>query len=861
MKNFIAITLISMLCSTHGFGQDYLGYRQSNYAGVSAASLNPAYIADNRLLVDISLMNFSITGYNDYIYFNPYKMPYGYRKTFTQIDQTAENYMTDPNNWRIISADSADSFKSQEKGNLFEHRNPQGFSRNAFYNHEVGLFNFMICLDEEISFSFAIKQRTFLNADRISSEIVRLAQNDLELPALWLKDFNSQAIKFNLNSWNEFSFGLASVVYDEEEHFLKSGFNLKLLQGLGAAFVATDNFRYNLLNADTTISMTGDFNYGYSSNLEAANFATDISPETFGLDFNRPFKGAGWGFGLDLGVVYEWRPDWKAFKYDMDGETNIWMADENKYRVRAAFAINDIGGISYKRGESSRGFTLTTTNLFDLANIEDSDDLLSFNQNIDSMVQAGQAVYIEDNGKFFMNSPTHITTSVDYSIYRNIYINGSVFAAFGMKNNSNNSRYHSSFSLTPRFDSKFIGFATPITYSKIYGTRVGASIRLFPIVIGTSNLRPFFSTQRDVELSGADIYFALKIPIHRRRPSDIDGDKISDKVDLCVETPGVWEFKGCPDSDKDGVQDSEDRCPTEPGLIEFSGCPDRDNDKIIDLRDDCPDVPGLIEFNGCPDTDDDKIIDSNDDCPTIPGIPEFNGCPDTDGDGIKDEEDLCPEDAGPMENNGCPDTDEDGTFDYLDDCPKVAGPKENKGCPWPDTDEDGILDKDDKCPNNAGPAANFGCPYIDTDGDGILDKDDDCVNVPGILENNGCPEIKEEEKEIINTAFENLQFETAKAVIKDVSFESLDELAGLLVEKPDWRIRIAGHTDSQGGAQNNLILSKKRAEAVKTYLNQRGVDESRIIVEYYGEEKPIADNETPEGRQMNRRVEMTIIFE
>ena len=860
MKNISLLIFISLI-SVMSSAQDFLGYRQSNYSGVNGASLNPASIADNRLLVDVSIAHISVTGYNDYLYLNPHAMPYGYRKTITKFDQKADDYMSDPNNWRVITADSVNHFKSMGTGNLFEFDNSEGFSRNAFYNHEIGLFNFMVCLDEEISFSFGIKQRTFFNADRISNEVVRLAQTDLELPELWLQDFNSQAIKFTLNSWNEYSFGLASVIYDEEEHFLKSGFNLKLLQGLGAAFVSTDNFKYNLLNADTSISMTGDFNYGYSSNLEAANFASDISPETFGLDFNNPFRGAGWGVGVDLGVIYEWRPDWKDYKYDMDGETNIWKADENKYKVRAAFAVNDIGGINYKRGESSRGFTLTTTSLFDLGNIEDSDDLLSFNQNIDTMVQAGQAVYIEDNGRFFMNTPTHITTSVDYAIYKNVYINGSAFAAFGMKNNHNNSRYHSSFSLTPRFDAKHFGVAAPLTYSKIYGTRIGASLRLFPIVIGTSNLMPFFSRQKDVEVSGADIYFALKIPINRKVPSDIDGDKISDKIDLCIETPGVWEFKGCPDSDKDGVQDSEDRCPTEPGLKEFSGCPDRDNDKIIDLRDDCPDVPGLIEFNGCPDTDDDKIIDSNDDCPTIAGLPEFNGCPDTDGDGVKDEDDLCPENAGPIENKGCPDTDEDGIFDYLDECPEEAGPKENKGCPWPDTDEDGILDKDDKCPNNAGPIANFGCPYVDTDGDGILDKDDECVNVPGVAENNGCPEIKEEEKEILNTAFENLQFETAKAVIKDVSFESLDNLAELLIKKPDWRLRVAGHTDSQGGAQNNLILSKKRAEAVRAYLSQHGVDESRVIVEYYGEEKPIADNDTPEGRQMNRRVEMTVLFE
>ena len=269
----------------------------------------------------------------------------------------------------------------------------------------------------------------------------------------------------------------------------------------------------------------------------------------------------------------------------------------------------------------------------------------------------------------------------------------------------------------------------------------------------------------------------------------------------------------------------------------------------------------MAEFNGCPDRDGDKIIDKNDDCPDEAGLEVFKGCPDTDGDGLKDSDDLCPEHPGPLVNQGCPDTDNDGIFDYLDACPEVAGPEENRGCPWPDTDGDGLLDKDDKCPYNAGPPSNDGCPYTDTDGDGVIDKEDECVNVPGPVENKGCPVVEEEAEEILQTAFDNLQFETAKAVILQESYESLGALADLLIKKPEWKLRISGHTDSQGGAQNNMILSKKRSEAVRDFLESRGVAPERCVVTWFGETMPIASNDTEEGRQKNRRVEMEIIFE
>jgi len=89
----------------------------------------------------------------------------------------------------------------------------------------------------------------------------------------------------------------------------------------------------------------------------------------------------------------------------------------------------------------------------------------------------------------------------------------------------------------------------------------------------------------------------------------------------------------------------------------------------------------------------------------------------------------------------------------------------------------------------------------------------------------------------------------------------LTELAEVLVKKPDWKLQIAGHTDNVGSAQGNLILSKKRSQAVKNFMMSKGIDGDRLTSLYFGETDPIADNNTAEGRQKNRRVEMTIVFE
>jgi outer membrane protein OmpA-like peptidoglycan-associated protein len=249
----------------------------------------------------------------------------------------------------------------------------------------------------------------------------------------------------------------------------------------------------------------------------------------------------------------------------------------------------------------------------------------------------------------------------------------------------------------------------------------------------------------------------------------------------------------------------------------------------------------------------------------VPGPKENNGCPygDRDGDGVLDNVDRCIDTPGPKENNGCPygDRDGDGVLDNVDLCIDTPGPKENNGCPYTDRDGDGIFDKDDKCPDAPGPAENNGCPWLDTDGDGVLDKDDECPRTPGPATNKGCPVIEKKEQEILDRAFDNLEFETGKSVIKASSYPDLNNLADLLIKKPEAKLRISGHTDNVGSEAMNMTLSKNRAMAVRNYLVSKGVAPSKLVVEWFGPTRPIADNSTPEGRARNRRVEMKLFYD
>ncbi len=332
------------------------------------------------------------------------------------------------------------------------------------------------------------------------------------------------------------------------------------------------------------------------------------------------------------------------------------------------------------------------------------------------------------------------------------------------------------------------------------------------------------------------------------------------------------------DRDKDGVSDDEDRCPDNAGPAENDGCPwqDSDSDGLTDDKDKCPHEAGALENKGCPwpDTDKDGLKDNVDKCPKKAGPADNKGCPwpDTDKDGLKDNVDKCPKKAGPAKNKGCPwkDSDSDGVADPQDKCPKIPGPVENKGCPWPDTDGDGLKDNVDKCPKQKEDMDKFededGCPDPDNDKDGVPDIKDKCPNKPetinGYRDEDGCPDkgkvvviVKKEKIEILQKVY----FATGKAIIKRKSYNLLNQVAQTIRAHDEIKkIRVEGHTDSQGSDKYNLRLSQKRADAVKAYLIKKGVNPERLESVGYGESKPIASNSTRRGREQNRRVEFVI---
>ena len=237
---------------------------------------------------------------------------------------------------------------------------------------------------------------------------------------------------------------------------------------------------------------------------------------------------------------------------------------------------------------------------------------------------------------------------------------------------------------------------------------------------------------------------------------------------------------------------------------------------------------------------------------------------DSDGDGFLDRVDKCVNVPG-VAPDGCPppaaedpDTDGDGFKDRVDSCVDVPG-TDPDGCP--DSDGDGFKDPVDKCPQVKGVAPD-GCPPPDTDGDGILDPSDKCVNEPesknGYKDADGCPDEVPTAVAKFSGVIKGIYFDVNKDTIKPKSRATLDSAVKVLKEHPDVNLEISGHTDSDGNREYNVELSRKRADSVKKYLVDKGVDGQRLSTRGAGPDEPISDNTTKKGKALNRRIEFKL---
>ena len=694
------------------------------------------------------------------------------------------------------------------------------------------------------------------------------------------QSYNLNASQFNISAYMEFMAGYSHRINDQ----WTVGAKLKFLYANAYFGLNFDDFTVSTTMQQLKAKISGNV-------MMAGGFIPEIQPgqslgdivssvtNTLKKDYLALIKAGGYGGAMDLGATY------KPIK-----------------QLQVSLAVTDLGFIhwigpkGHVGGESS--YSGTTMKFEDVKNLNGNqitDSIRGFFNNLYEQV-------VRTDGAMDKSYNTMLNCKLNVGVDANFWDNRVGVGVFS----------RTSFYSGRVYEEVTLGaalrpanwFNLALSYSFIDGNWncMGLGLNLMPYdglcLTLTTDYLPFtYTNTKELGFSKEEIplpykvkslNFALGLNIvvgsndSRNKKDEVleslqeSGNELQEKKDKKMTGK---------DSDGDGIPDRIDMDPHTPANVRVCllGFPiDLDGDGIPDHLDKCNETPdaayGMIDENGCPiDSDGDGVPDYLDECPDTPaesaGYVDEKGCSkDSDGDGVPDFKDHCPatpaEARGSVDNHGCPiDSDADGVADYKDECPETPraayGLVDEKGCPM-DTDGDEVPDYIDECPETPAEAKGHvdakGC-LLDTDHDEVPDYLDACPTVAGMKYNKGCPEVQKEVKTLLQKAMQGIEFETGKAVIKKQSYAILNQIAATFIANPTYKVEVQGHTDNVGKPEMNKELSEKRAQAVRKHLIDAGVPATQLTAHGYGDEKPIADNDTKAGRAKNRRVEFNITFE
>lgn len=568
-----------------------------------SAVYNPAHIADSRYLGSFNILAPSISAQNNYIQFNtPYSQ---WGVVFDNVD----DQFIDNNGFPLFEK----SF-GQEKLN--------GNKKYAYVSAAAMGPSFSLSFKDLSGFAFYNRTRVVAHMSGLNESLMKIYVEDFDTSGPGYttnqhqkryvgQDLEQRNFGVGANAFQEYAFAYARVL-QSKKHFVKAGVTIKYMVGLGAAYVRIKDLEYHLDQEDSIRFNNTFLEYAYVSE----DFYNRQSPRL--NDFFGKSK-LGSGLGLDLGIVYEYRPNHRDFKYEMNRRRQEDRS-QNKYKYRLAGSITDFGAIKYSKFSNIRtvqqGSASTGYSRFNQSHAWDgTNDLDSFMQELYPGMTSDSV--------FSSRLPTAIHLEADYHYKDNWYVSASYHQPLRLRSTAG-VKPPRVFAITPRYESRWLTVSMPFSVGNYYhplhwGLYVGAGV----FHIGTDQLGGILTGKKT---NGMDIYAGITLPIHHNRLKDLDGDGVDDNTDECPDEFGSYKTGGCPDTDGDKVRDSEDRCPDEPGRRNTHGCPDPDGDNLVLEEDQCPDEYGSKRNNGCPDTDGDGIHDGIDKCPNEAGLKEFNGC-------------------------------------------------------------------------------------------------------------------------------------------------------------------------------------------------------------------------------------------
>lgn len=483
-KNITKLSLIILLIGLQirANAQQWLGRTTGNYSGTYGVYNNASSIADSKYKYYFNFWGRGINFYNNYLSYNaPVK-----------LNHWANNTL-DVNAYKNLDG-------KMQIGDDWFNENLNGKDKQFSFTQDIWGPAFMFPVSKNWNMSINTRQRSGLQILGISEDAARMARNGISnnQNASISKRFSA-----NMQTFQELSFTLGGILTRNENHLLSGGATVKLIRGLGAAYLKGNEINIQGSGSNSAL-VNGDFQYAYTDDKAA------IAPfnDPYGL-FSLESRGAGAGF--DLGMTYTYRSDRLRYKSKLACDRNDLKSD---YDIKLSMAFNDIGGVRYNRRSnvyaySSQAYTSVNASP-DILNgfgIPSQNGFDSIGKNV--FAQMGATA----SSGFNTALPAAFTFQADFRFSKNfftaVYLNQSLKSV-----KTTGIRSTSMLSVIPRIESRGFEFSMPITLSENYkNLYLGAYARIGPVFFGSDNLGGLLNVASGSEFRGADIYGGISFGI------------------------------------------------------------------------------------------------------------------------------------------------------------------------------------------------------------------------------------------------------------------------------------------------------------------------------------------------------------
>ena len=309
-----------------------------------------------------------------------------------------------------------------------------------------------------------------MNINNISGELYENISDNFDVGEDF--NFNSENLTGTIHAWAEIGLVYGRILVDKKHNFLKGGVTLKYLQGAGSLYMNSPNFTGQYTANNEQLTTTGSLSYGLSDGFN--NNDIDFSNLTA-------------GFGADIGFTYEWRPN--AIK------DSLTTRKQNKYKLKLAASVTDIGSIEYNESE------ITTFNLDQTVNTSNFDD--DTQEFLDNNYTGVESII---NQKIKL--PTALHLLADYQLRNKIYLSLQGHFSLIENNTPNTNSIINSVTLSPRLETKWFSVYSPVSFRQYGDLSWGAGLRLGPLMVGSGSILTnlLSSTSKTT-----DIYLGFKI--------------------------------------------------------------------------------------------------------------------------------------------------------------------------------------------------------------------------------------------------------------------------------------------------------------------------------------------------------------